>query len=214
MSPSVMEPSDVGGARVEEIGELGEPGGFKLPQVYETTIWAPPDLPDFRFVTIPIGALEGDAYRPAQVFDLLGLEPNDAQPIFASDLPEALWHCLTEGRREHPSGAREYWGDEDQLAFTFAEYLAFEDLIPFEESPQKSESGAKLMVRGAGLGAVVGAGIGGAKIGATTGFVIGTASGPLVVLTTGAGFVIGGVVGAVTGVLGDKAADFFRGKLA
>lgn len=214
MSPSVLEPSGAGGVRVREIEELGEPDDFKLPQIYETTIWAPDPLPDFRFVTIPVGALGDSADSLAQVFELFDLRPTYAQRIFASDLPGAMWQCLTGGRREPPSGARGDWEDEDQLLFTFAEYLAFEDLIPFEESPQKSESGTKLMVRGSGLGAIVGAGLGGAKIGATTGFVIGTASGPLVVLTTAGGFVVGGVVGAVTGVLGDKAATFIRSKFA
>lgn len=176
-------------------------------QTYQTTICMP-GVPAFRFVTIPISIFEREPDDVADAVRMLGL-PDEGRSFFPVELPEALWFCMS-GGRDLPSEARDEWVSEDRQLFEFAEFLAFADLIPYEASEQRSRSAGKLMLSGAGLGAAVGAGAAGAKVGAATGIVIGTAGGPVVILTAAAGFVIGGLVGAVTGALGDNIYDRLR----
>ena len=183
-------------------GEATAGGGLNfasIGQTYETTIYAD-KAPSMLFVTFPRAAV--DVKTPISVegtLRTLGLDDLEGKQFYPAELPWMLWMCLTDGR-SYPEGDRGAWSEEDRRLFEFAEYLAFEDLIPFELSPQQSRSLAKLMT----MGALGGAALGGAKIGATGGFIVGAAGGPLVIVTTTAGFVLGGLVGAATGALGER----------
>ena len=197
-------------------------------QTYETTIHGA-GVPSMRFVTIPAQALESasrqghtlrlrissiyaglQAADPAEGLEILGLDGLENRPFYPAELPSVLWECLT-GGRTIPPGDRTAWEETDRRLFEFAEYLAFEDLIPFESSAQRSRSLSKLMIGGATTGTMLGAAAGGAKAGAAGGLVIGAPAGPLVFITTPVGFVVGGLVGAITGALGERLYNRLRG---
>lgn len=199
-------------------------------QTYETTIHG--DLvPSMRFATVPAAALERavrggqtlprlssiyagfEEVDPTEALEVLGLETFERRSFYPDDLPAVLWECLT-GGRARPVGARATWDPDDRRLFAFAEYLAFEDLIPFESSSQKSSALSKLMIGGATTGSVLAATAAGAKVGAAGGLVIGAPTGPLVFITTPVGFVVGGLVGAMTGGLGERLYEKVRGKPA
>jgi hypothetical protein len=186
--PAESETAASGGLNVASIG-----------QVYETTIYAD-NVPSMRFVTVPQRAVEPARTDTVEdCLQILGLEGFESTLFFPFELPFMLWQCLT-AQRPYPEGVRTGWSGEDRRLIEFAEYLAFEDLIPFELSEQQSRSLSKLMT----IGSLGGAALGGAKLGAAGGFIVGAAGGPLVIVTTTAGFVVGGLVGAVTAGVGEK----------
>ena len=199
-----------------------EVGHLDAVQTYETTI-AAEGVPEFRFLTVPARVLPDPSgwdeiaaeveLDPSLVSSLLGLDAQ-VRPLAAVELPFALFACLREEEPEQLLIRPEELSEGDQHLFRFAEYLAFGELIPFESSDQRSRSLSSILVAGAGLGASFGAVAGGAKIGAGAGLVIGAPAGPLVILTTTGGFVVGGLVGAVTGALGTNIYDRLSGKQA
>jgi hypothetical protein len=194
--------AEVQAAQSEAAGSAGL-NFASIGQTYETTIHAD-NVPSMRFVSIPRRAPEPETTYPVEeVLQILGLAERGSRRFFPAELPWVLWECLTAGRHDL-RGDRAVWSDEDRRLFEFAEYLAFEDLIPFELSAQQSRSLAKLMCGGATMGAAVGAAAAGAKVGTVGGLVIGAAGGPLIFITTPVGFVVGGLVGAVTGALGER----------
>jgi hypothetical protein len=87
-------------------------------------------------------------------------------------------------------------------------------LSPFELSPEQSRSLRKIMVTGVTTGVALGAAGAGAKVGAAGGLAIGAPAGPLVFVTVPAGFVVGGLMGAVTWALGERYYERLRGRQA
>ena len=185
-------------------------------QTYETTIRAD-GVPSMRFLSIPLRVLgldttdtRPDSWYTDECLRILGLDEFDKEEFFPAQLPGKLWQCLTEGR-PMPHGNLKSWSVEDQRLFTFAQYLAFEDLIPFELSEQRSRSLGKLMSVGGIMGATLAGTATGAKVGVAGGLFIGAPTGPLIFVAAGAGLVVGGLVGAVTGAVGYKVADYISG---
>jgi hypothetical protein len=179
-------------------------GLARVGQTYETTIRAD-GMPSMRFVSVAGRVLGPQAMDAVEFLRILGLAELESRRFFPAELPWVLWECLA--ARRPITGNRRAWSDEDRRLFEFAEYLTFEDLIPFELSEQRSRSLGKLMLGGATIGAAVG----GAKVGAAGGIILGATGGPLIFITVPAGFIVGGLVGAVTGTLGYKLSDFLRG---
>jgi hypothetical protein len=158
-------------------------------QTYETSI-SQPGGPTARFLTIPARAMSDPSIlsSPRELAEMLGLLVDTE--IYLADLPRALWEVLSDGKSMSAS-PRDEWPDEDRAAMNLCEYIAFHPSIPFEFSPQRS----------AALGAVVAAG---AAAGAKVGLLVGAPGGPpLIIVTTTAGVVIGGLVGAVTWTLSE-----------
>jgi hypothetical protein len=179
-------------------------------QTYQTTISAD-DLPSVLFLSVPRRG-EKPGMRDLdeecqQIFHLDGV--TSSKRLYPAELAWALWYCITDGR-DIPTDEddRSNWPVEDRRLMEFAEYLAFEDVIPFELSAQQSRSLAKLMVAGSGAGLTLGAVAAGAKVGAAGGIAIGAPAGPLVFITAPAGFVVGGLVGAVTSAFGENIFNF------
>ncbi|SRR5579859_1984191 len=189
-----------------------------IEQTYATTLDAD-GVPAMQFVSIPLRSLAGQVtdrsfvemtpFNQAMVITVACLQACDLdkfeiRQFFPVELPSVLWQCMTELDRPWPDGERADWSDEDRRLAEFAEYLAFADLVPFEMSAQQSRSLSKLMAAGATLGTGLGAVAAGAKAGVVGGLVIGAGGGPLIFITTPAGFVLGGLLGAVTAKFGKK----------
>ena len=188
-------------------------------QIYETTVHAD-DVPSMRFVSVPRRTLDPGATDSALAMDpleflrILDLDASIVTSFSLTQLPIVLFWCLDGALGPGiPVGffeSRANLTDSQRRLEDFAEYLSFEDLIPFELSDQKSRSLAKIILSGATTGAALGAAGAGAKIGAAGGFVIGAPAGPLVFITVPAGFVVGGLVGAATEALGERLYDRLR----
>jgi hypothetical protein len=158
-------------------------------QTYETSI-SQPGGPTARFLTIPARAMSDSNIlsSPQALAEELGLVVH--AELYPADLPRALWEVLSDGK-PMPDDPRDEWADEDRAILSLCEYITFFPSIPFEFSPQRS----------AALGAVV---VAGAGVGAKVGLLVGAPGGPpLIVVTTAAGVVIGGLVGAVTWTLSE-----------
>jgi hypothetical protein len=170
-------------------------------QTYATTISAR-GFPDFRFLSVPVRAIR----EPADLEDLMSVldlgEEVELREFRPASLASALWVCVRgEDPEQNELVSPSEFPDDEQRLYGFAEYLAFAELIPFEASAQRSISLGAIMVAGAGVGA---------KTGAAAGVVIGAPGGPVVIVTTAAGFVLGGVVGAVTAAVGENVYDRLR----
>ena len=77
---------------------------------------------------------------PAELLrPLLGLAQHPTRRFYPAELPAALFECMA-GHRHPDDGDRMSWSVAHAVLFEFAEYLAFEDLIPFEMSAQQSRS--------------------------------------------------------------------------
>ena len=160
---------------------------------YETTVMYRPSVEgteylgeqelSAHFFSIPLKAVangEQDFAPEAMVLEL-GLEP--IGQIAPGNFIPALAQCLA----ERPLEEGEY-PSSDYVAF--AEYLAFAQLIPFEESP----------LEGTSLGSIVATGSGGA-IGAYVGFAVAGGPTPLLLVTVPAGMIIcGAAMGTAEGL--------------
>jgi len=179
-----------------------------LLQVYTTTVYGR-GVPPAQFLTIPDAILErelrGGLYEFVEGLELDVISP----PFVASELPKVLFACLSEGS-EAPSGGRGEWPQDAQSLMSYCEYLAYAPVVPFAMSPVSSKGLGGMMASGAALGAGLAGAATGAKVGVGTGIVVGTAGGPLVFIAVPAGFIVGGLVGAATGVMGERIAHRLR----
>lgn len=214
---------DASQAAENDAAALGGLNYASVGQIYETTIHAD-GVPSMRFVSVPRRVLEpGTTDSDAELnlvefLRILDLDPGALlfRQFFPTELPLILYQCLV--GELFPGIPSVFLDDranltgEQRRLVEFAEYLAFEDLIPFELSDQQSRSLGKIILTGATTGAGLGAAGAGAKIGATGGFIIGAPAGPLVFITVPAGFVVGGLVGALTEALGERLYDRLRNR--
>jgi len=156
-------------------------------QTYETTLYAD-GVPPARFVTIPASVLLDEARGDLpRLLDAFGWQ--QVRDFGPAELPGVLWQCLSP-QRDWPAGERDLWTIEDRALVGFIERIIFLPSIPFESSDQESKSLGALMAAGATTGAGVG-----------TAVAVGPHA-PIMIVTVPAGFVIGGLVGAVTHALG------------
>lgn len=180
-----------------EAAEVGLDEGRAV-QTYETTLYGD-DVPPVRFITIPSSALIDEARGDlGGLLDVFGLEVSEE--FAPADLPIVLWRCLSPDRAS-PDANRDLWPERDRHTMEFIEQLIYLPCIPFESSEQASQSLGSLMTKGATTGAGVGALV---SVGPHA---------PIVVITVPAGFVIGGLLGAVTHALGVSIDDRIRDKL-
>jgi hypothetical protein len=169
---------------------------MKMLQMYETTIMSGESQHAMHVVVVPRRSEPtDDNAEPMRILDALDLaklaptNPSDlakhlalmlSPDVSARDLPQALG-TVTQGSdpsyQPTPSDVR------------FAEFVAFERVIPFEESPLSLESLAKIVTTatGAGLGAFVG--------------FVAFGSGPLLFVSVPAGMLICGAARGVAQAL-------------
>jgi Skp family chaperone for outer membrane proteins len=128
---------------------------FEVPQYYETlvemrSVVADVDR-DFRFLCVPISAINEDnrdlLENPTVLLSEV-LELGESKPLRVAQLPDAIFTLLTleildEEARRNSSSVLELVSDGQWLdgrreadpdGALFAEYLAFEDVVPFELS--------------------------------------------------------------------------------
>jgi hypothetical protein len=140
--------------------------GFEVPQIYETTI----SMRDrdgeldreFWFACVPAAAIY-EGYRelldnPRELLSLLGLaEPGELQELRMTQLPDAIFTLLrAEELGEETGPLLDQVSDSDWLAgqreadpdaALFAEYLAFAEVVPFEQSKPSFNSLASLAMK-------------------------------------------------------------------
>jgi Skp family chaperone for outer membrane proteins len=138
---------------------------FEVPQYYETlvemrSVVADVDR-DFRFLCVPISAIDEDnrdlLENPTVLLSEV-LELGESKPLRVAQLPDAIFTLLTleildEEARRNSSSVLELvsvsqWLDgrreADPDGALFAEYLAFEDVVPFELSEPRFHPLTKL----------------------------------------------------------------------
>jgi hypothetical protein len=141
---------------------------FEVPQIYETTI-AMRDRGgeldrEFWFACVPVAAIYG-GYRdllndPRELLSLLGLaEPGELQELRMAQLPDAIFTLLRAEELGEDTGAvltrvsDSGWlagqREADPDAASFAEYLAFAEVVPFEQSKPSFSSLASVMMKSA-----------------------------------------------------------------
>ena len=180
-----------------QASEIGLDEGRAV-QTYETTLYAD-NVPPVRFITIPSRALIDEARGDLSgLLDMFGLETSEE--FAPADLPMVLWRCLNP-ERPPPDASRDLWPERERRTMEFIEQLIYLPCIPFESSEQGSQSLGSLMTKGATTGAGVGALV---SVGPHA---------PIIVITVPAGFVIGGLLGALTHALGVSIDDRVRDKL-
>jgi len=138
--------------------------GFEVPQIYETAI-AMRDRRgeldrEFWFACVPEAAIY-QSYRelltdPPELLSLLGLaEPGELQELRIAQLPDAIFTLLRAEElgedtgpllgRVSDSGWLAGQREADPDAALFAEYLAFAEVVPFEQSKPSFSSLASLL---------------------------------------------------------------------
>jgi hypothetical protein len=140
--------------------------GFEVPQIYETVI-AMRDRGgelycEFWFACVPVAAIY-EGYRalledPQELLSLLGLaEPGELQELQMAQLPDAIFTLLRAEELGEDTGplldqvSDSGWlagqREADPDAALFAEYLAFAEVVPFEQSKPSFSSFASLMMK-------------------------------------------------------------------
>lgn len=162
-------------------------------QVFSTTLYDRHQPQSLSFVFVPARSMQGSV--TPDLYSAMGLvdpNANSLHEIAPSYLPAALASLLSPSAQGDPfswaaslfPAGGSVWIHPNSLGF--AEYVAFSEVIPIEESPLKSKS---LVAIAAGAGAKIGLIAGGAT--------------PLVLLTVPAGIILctaGAVFGPALGL--------------
>jgi len=170
---------------------------MNVAQLYETTIISDDSSHSARMVIVPhVGATASSDLAPPDILQELGLrkiaelEPANLAHALAIVLSPSAEESEVESRLKEASSA----DSGRQLAVgsadrSFAEIIAFDDLVPFRQSPLKQEVLAKLVTHATGAG-----------VGAFVGFVAFGAS-PLLLVIVPAGMIICGAAKGVADAL-------------
>jgi hypothetical protein len=184
-----------------------------LPQFYATEIWDPDTGLGVAFTTIPARSFANPEVLEVPEHALEDLDALEMWPLHITDtdLPLVIAAMLTPGTTpgarswrsigERPNASRNL----DARVLEFSEYVAYAEVVPFENSPLAPDSLAKLIASGGGAG--VGAFIGILAAGGPT---------PLLFITVPAGMIIcGSAQGVADGAsegLRHRVREWIKGK--
>lgn len=135
---------------------------MRVAQYYDTVVEDRETGSALRYIVIPARSFKNTATLRDRKMLAQRLRFEVIQQLSASDLPRALLATLLEDRTEIAFTTFQWKFNRpaeiapsktDELRLAFAEYAAYEKLIPFEESPLSPEALASVALRGSGAAA-------------------------------------------------------------